>query len=274
MFLGTAQMPQASHSYNLYVLKPQLIREWHPTRNAPVKPQEITPGSGKKIWWICSEGHEWQAVVYSRSRGSGCPYCKRNGSGITVSNSPFIKEWHPTANSHLNPSNWVTGNSTKVWWLCRKGHEWQTTFKSRINGMGCPVCDQFKPGDATIRPMKGHSTGPAGQWMDSTAEIESLESIFGTDSRRIKRYRTKATVTIEVPATNDFFYAQMRNFSHEGMCLETSTSLSPGTKIVIKLDQSGMTTSQKNFDSIIKWCEGLRDEDGSVYKFGLGIQFI
>jgi hypothetical protein len=66
----------------------------------------------------------------------------------------------------------------------------------------------------------------------------------------------------------------MRNFSHEGMCLEASTSLSPGTKIVIKLDQSVFKSSQKIFDSIIKWCEGLRDDDGVVYNFGMGIQFI
>lgn len=105
-------------------------------------------------------------------------------------------------------------------------------------------------------------------------EIESLESILGTDVRKIKRYRTKATVTILVPSTNDFFYAQMKNFSHEGMCLETLTPLSPGTKICIKLDRSLFATSQKNFDSIIQWCKGLTNEDGSVYNFGLGIRFI
>jgi hypothetical protein len=267
-------MPQASPNYNLYVLKPNLVKEWHPTKNAPLKPQEITPGSGKKIWWICSEGHEWQAAVYSRNRGSGCPYCALNGSGITVSGSPFITEWHPTANAHLNPAEWATGNSTRVWWICRKGHEWQATFKSRFNGKGCPVCDQLQTDNARTRYMEDQSDDPAAGWLDSTPEKESLESIFGTDSRRIKRYRTKATVTIKVPSTNDFFYAQMRNFSHEGMCLEASTSLSPGTKIVIKLDQSVFKSSQKIFDSIIKWCEGLRDDDGVVYNFGMGIQFI
>ena len=35
----------------------------------------VTPNSHKKVWWKCSKGHEWQAVVASRNRGSGCPYC-------------------------------------------------------------------------------------------------------------------------------------------------------------------------------------------------------
>lgn len=271
-------MPQASPNYNLYVLKPQLVKEWHPTKNAPIKPHEVTPGSGKKIWWICNEGHEWQAVVYNRSRGSGCPYCSGsklvNVNGLTVSSSPFKMEWHPTANNNLNPANWSMGDLDKVWWLCSKGHEWQATFKARIKGKGCPVCDRLHNKNIQSWSSAGKDDGSAAERVDSRREIEPLESIFGQDFRKIKRYLTNATVTIEVPSTNDFFYAQMKNFSHEGMCLETSTSLSPGTRVVIKLDRSLFTTSQRNFDSIIKWCKGLTDEHGFVNNFGMGIKFI
>ena len=271
-------MPQASPNYNLYVLKPNLVKEWHPSKNTQIKPQEVTPGSGKKIWWICSEGHEWQAVVYSRSRGSGCPYCNGSNSvdnsGVTVSSSPFKMEWHPTANTDLNPANWAMDKPDRAWWLCRRGHEWQATFKARIKGKGCPVCDQLQNRNTQSRNMMGQSDGSGRAMMDPMPEIESIESIFGTDYRKIKRYRTKATVTIEVPSTNDFFYAQMKNFSHEGMCLETPTSLEPGTKVSIKLDRPLLATSQQNFDSIIQWCDGLTDEEGSVYNFGLGIKFI
>ena len=27
-----------------------------------------------------------------------------------------------------------------VWWRCEKGHEWQATPDSRVNGSGCPYC--------------------------------------------------------------------------------------------------------------------------------------
>lgn len=31
----------------------------------------------RKVWWLCEQGHKWQAVIGSRSRGRGCPYCYR-----------------------------------------------------------------------------------------------------------------------------------------------------------------------------------------------------
>jgi hypothetical protein len=35
----------------------------------------VTPRTGKKVWWICENGHEWDARVVNRTRGSGCPRC-------------------------------------------------------------------------------------------------------------------------------------------------------------------------------------------------------
>jgi hypothetical protein len=271
-------MPQASPDYNLYVLKPNLVKEWHPTKNTGLKPQELTPGSGKKVWWLCNEGHEWEAVVYSRSRGSGCPHCNNSTSAdhssVSVSSSEFKMEWHPTANSNLNPSYWTPVDSGKVWWICRKGHEWQATFKARLKGKGCPVCGQIKGKHILPQDKTGTGNESVTEWADSMLEIEPLESIFGADFRKIKRFKTKATVTVEVPATEHLFYAQMKNFSHEGMCLETSTALTPGTKVNIKLDRPLSATSPESYDSVIKWCNGLTDEEGAVYNFGLGVKFI
>jgi hypothetical protein len=53
-------MPKATKEYNLSILKPSLVKEWHPTKNVQLKPYDVTPGSGKRIWWICQKGHEWQ----------------------------------------------------------------------------------------------------------------------------------------------------------------------------------------------------------------------
>ncbi|MBQ03731.1 hypothetical protein CL673_03350 [Candidatus Bathyarchaeota archaeon] len=56
---------------------PELAKEWHPIKNGDLTPAQVTPGSGKKVWWRCSRGHEWEAMVKSRTRGTGCPYCYR-----------------------------------------------------------------------------------------------------------------------------------------------------------------------------------------------------
>ena len=34
----------------------------------------------------------------------------------------------------------MPNSDKKVWWECRKGHEWQATINSRNNGRGCPYC--------------------------------------------------------------------------------------------------------------------------------------
>jgi hypothetical protein len=64
-----------SKSYNLKALYPQIAQQWHPKRNEDLTPEQVTPGSGKKVWWKCKKRHEWQAEIASRSGGIGCPYC-------------------------------------------------------------------------------------------------------------------------------------------------------------------------------------------------------
>ena len=36
----------------------------------------VSIGSERRVWWKCSEGHEWQAYVHNRSRGTKCPFCE------------------------------------------------------------------------------------------------------------------------------------------------------------------------------------------------------
>ena len=59
---------------------PDLAREWNYDKNGVLTPDKIRFGSKKKVWWKCALGHEWQAVVSSRtnpSSGRGCPICYR-----------------------------------------------------------------------------------------------------------------------------------------------------------------------------------------------------
>ncbi|MCI8414685.1 MAG: zinc-ribbon domain-containing protein [Ruminiclostridium sp.] len=62
---------------DLATLEPETARDWHPTQNAPLTPEMVTPGSRRKVWWQCPEGHTWKAVVYSRTgpKKCGCPVC-------------------------------------------------------------------------------------------------------------------------------------------------------------------------------------------------------
>ena len=53
-----------------------LADEWHPTKNGNLTPRDVTSGTRKKVWWVCKEGHEWQATIADRNQGSGCPICR------------------------------------------------------------------------------------------------------------------------------------------------------------------------------------------------------
>lgn len=53
---------------------PELAKEWDYQLNN-CKPDEITYGSNKKIHWICSKNHKYEAYVPDRRQGDGCPIC-------------------------------------------------------------------------------------------------------------------------------------------------------------------------------------------------------
>ena len=56
-------------------LFPLLAKEWDYGKNV-IKPYEVTPGSSKKVWWICLNGHDsYCAPVVNRTHGAGCPVC-------------------------------------------------------------------------------------------------------------------------------------------------------------------------------------------------------
>lgn len=129
---------------------PKIALQWHPTKNLPLTPEEITPGSGKKVWWLCPNGHEWKAQINNRAKGSGCPYCagqkptaERN---FTTEYPELLKEWDSEKN-HKKPEDFTPRANAKVWWKCEKGHSWQATITNRTrdtNKNGCPCCSNKK----------------------------------------------------------------------------------------------------------------------------------
>jgi hypothetical protein len=132
----------------LQTLNPELSKEWHPTRNGSITPRDVTSKSGKKAWWVCDKGHEWEASISSRGNGTGCPCCcgKKvcDDNCLKTVNPQLSEEWHPTKNGRLTPKDVTPGSIRKVWWICEKGHEWNATLLNRNRGSGCPFCFRSK----------------------------------------------------------------------------------------------------------------------------------
>ncbi len=131
----------------LTTVNPRLAREWHPIKNS-LTPYDVTFGSGAKIWWQCESGHEWRTSVASRSNGTNCPYCSGRKASkencLATVNPKLAKEWHPTQNGILTPSDIASKSNKKAWWICSKGHEWRAVVNNRAYGKGCPYCSGHK----------------------------------------------------------------------------------------------------------------------------------
>ena len=130
---------------------PALAAEWHPTKNGDLTPQKISYGYDKKVWWRCTNGHEWQAAPKTRVRmGAGCPICANDVAqagynDLTTLFPAVAAEWHPTKNGNLTPSQVVSGSHQTVWWRCSLGHEWRAEIVDRTRGTnGCPYCGNKK----------------------------------------------------------------------------------------------------------------------------------
>ena len=132
-------------SNDLSTINPNLASEWNYEKNGDLKPEDFMAGSGKKVWWKCNKGHEWQATINNRNKGRGCPHCAgqkvvKGKNDLETVNPKLASEWNYEKNGDLKPEDFMAGSSQKVWWKCSKGHEWQALIFNRNKGSGCPYC--------------------------------------------------------------------------------------------------------------------------------------
>lgn len=133
-----------------------LLKEWDFERNK-VKPSQISYRSHKNTYWKCSScGETWSAVLYSRTKHKGIYGCKKcataqaqkrearnkavNGLSLLDLYPQIAKEWDYSKNQNT-PAEVLSGSNQKVWWICSKGHSYQSTINRRTGqNSGCPFC--------------------------------------------------------------------------------------------------------------------------------------
>jgi hypothetical protein len=129
---------------------PEVAREFHPSKNEPLKVEDVTVGSRRKIWWICPVGHEYPATPNSRlgrrreGKIQGCPYC--SGRIASPENNLFVcfpdlaKELDEKK-SGLKAIDITPSSGQDVWWMCPEGHSYQSRVANRTKlGTGCKYC--------------------------------------------------------------------------------------------------------------------------------------
>ena len=134
----------ASKEYNFATCSPEAASEWLLERNGNLSPREVTPSSGRKYWFRCPKGHEYEMRIADRSDGQGCPYCA--GKKVLPEESFAAKypeiaaQWDRDKNGS-GPEEFTPYSGKKAWWRCSKGHSWKISIGNRTGrASGCPFC--------------------------------------------------------------------------------------------------------------------------------------
>ena len=121
---------------DLATLYPQLAQEaygWNPA--------DFRPGARLKVFWRCSAGHKWSAIISSRVTGKGCPYCSGR---YVIEGETDLATCYPKIASEANgwdPKKVHHGSPSMKLWKCQYGHEWKTTPAARTRrNTKCHIC--------------------------------------------------------------------------------------------------------------------------------------
>jgi len=120
--------------------------DWDFEKNKNLTPAQVTVQSTKKVWWLCpKKQHSYEAVVYNRTNGTGCPYCAGHlpvvGETDLATMFPnLVGEWDYDANEGKTPHDFTCGSNKKVHWKCQCGYHWRAQICLRVKGSKCPRC--------------------------------------------------------------------------------------------------------------------------------------
>lgn len=128
---------------DLKTTNPELALEadgWDPTK--------FFAGSESKMTWKCSkdERHIWQAKIYSRLHGKGCPFCSNQKTLVGVNDLATTNPDLAQQAHGWDPRNFTAGSERILEWTCStySNHIWRAAIKARTRGTGCPYCSHNK----------------------------------------------------------------------------------------------------------------------------------
>jgi hypothetical protein len=194
-------------------LKPELLKEWHPSRNVEMKACEASYNHREKVWWICAQGHEWEATIRTRLRGKSCPFCRN-----------MVPQIPSTSSQPMSAAFRTSGDQPPV--------------------LATTPLEAF---------LDSH-TAPCG----------------GMEMRKSRRYERSETVMVENPHSEIFGYAQLKNFSSNGMMLFSDFAVRPGELLKIRFEKPLHSSVPKTVATSAVWCRDLEDKVETAFRFAIG----
>ena len=90
------------------------------------------------------------------------------------------------------------------------------------------------------------------------------------EHRRTRRYNHQLTALIEDPLSGYLAYAQMVNFSGDGMGFESDVAFKPGMRLVVKLEKPIFNGCGKTYNALLIWSREKNGDD-SKYPYEAGL---
>lgn len=172
---------------------PELARQWHPTANHPLTPDDVIAGCRVRVTWVCpvDSTHVWKAKLNNRTAGkTGCPMCANKKispeRSLLACRPELAAEWHPTKNGGLTPGRVFPASNRKVWWQCPRDptHAWRAVVATRsLNGAGCPVCSGRVPSPTTS--LRARRPDVAAEWHPTKNGKLSPDDVMCRTLRRV-----------------------------------------------------------------------------------------
>ena len=148
-------MKKISFTESLSYKRPDIAKEWDYSKNGKFTPEQVKPGSGERVNWICPKcGLGYPARINDRcnpKKNSKCPACfgthaVKGYSDLATTRPDLAKEWDYSKNPEdKNPTTVKANSHFPAYWLCPNGHpSYRKKIEERNNGRGCPECEKEK----------------------------------------------------------------------------------------------------------------------------------
>ena len=141
--VGTQPILSSERHPTLADKKHSLLADWDHARNAALGmfPDNITPGSAKKVFWLCfncpaGQEHSYSAPPYSRAGRcpSGCPIC----AGMQACKCNSLRTHYPrlasewdSAKNEGTPDDHTAHSTYMAWWTSPKYKSWRQSTVQR-----------------------------------------------------------------------------------------------------------------------------------------------
>lgn len=175
---------------SLTSLYPAIAAEWDRERNTEISPDDVTPGSSRRVWWRCAAGHRWQAVIAMRASGTDCPICfeqrrcgdhlaaaaRRTRHTLTGYAPAWLSDWESGLNGSANPDEIASNSDVLYWWRCGKGHLFQRSPCQRSHNSRRPGCAKAERAEAVRKAKLARSGSLYDHYQAIAAEWHPLRN--------------------------------------------------------------------------------------------------